>query len=128
MRKPLIVIIVTLSLVCTLKVHVNTIQMIKAMHVCVKGAERSLNSFNCYSCYSSRMSRKWYLWLLRNTAYRVLLFLLLLISKGSQVSNTMYCTLYTGPLAPARREGYLSLLSWGFSSSPPVSPRRQPFC
>ena len=29
------------------------------------------------------------------------------------------------PLTPARREGYLSLLSWGFSSSPPVSLRRQ---
>ena len=29
------------------------------------------------------------------------------------------------PLAPARREGYLSLPSWGFSSSLPVSPRRQ---
>ena len=40
------------------------------------------------------------------------------------------CTLYTGPLVPARREGYLlqylkSLLSLGFSGSPPVSPRRQ---
>ena len=39
-------------------------------------------------------------------------------------------TLYTGPLAPARREGYLlqylkSLLSWGFSGSPPVSLWRQ---
>ena len=30
------------------------------------------------------------------------------------------------PLAPARREGYcVSLLSWGFSCSPLVSPRRQ---
>ena len=91
----------------------------------VKGVERSLNSFNCYSCYSSRKSRKWCLWLLHNTAYRVLLFLLLLMSKGSKVSNTMYCTLYTGPLAPARREGYLDLPSWGFSSSPLVSLRRQ---
>ena len=26
---------------------------------------------------------------------------------------------------PARKEGYLSLLSWGFSCSPPVSPSRQ---
>ena len=29
------------------------------------------------------------------------------------------------PLTPARREGYLSLLSWGFSCSPPVSLGRQ---
>ena len=29
-----------------------SIQMIKAMHVCVEGVERSFNSFNCYSCYS----------------------------------------------------------------------------
>ena len=29
------------------------------------------------------------------------------------------------PLTPARREGYLSLPSWGFSCSPPVSLRRQ---
>ena len=35
--------------------------------------------------------------LLHNIAYRVQLSILLLISK---VSNTMYCTLYTGPLAP----------------------------
>ena len=34
-------------------------------------------------------------------------------------------TLYTGSLTPARREGYLNLPSWGFSGSPPVSPRRQ---
>ena len=68
----------------------------------VKGVERSLNSFNCYSCYSSQKSRKWCLWLLHNTAYRVLSLNLLLMSKGSKVSNTMYCTLYTGPLAPPR--------------------------
>ena len=55
------------------------------------------------------------------TLHRVLLLNLLLMSKGSKVSNT----LYTGPLAPARREGYLSLLSWGFSCLLPVSPRRQ---
>ena len=37
MRKPLIVIIVTLSLVCTLKGTCQyTVQRIKAMHVCVK--------------------------------------------------------------------------------------------
>ena len=77
----------------------------------VKGVERSLNSFNCYLCYSSPKSQKWCLQLLCNTAYRVLLLNLLLMLKGSKVSNT----LYTGPLAPSRREGYLSLLSWGLA-------------
>ena len=51
-------------------------------------------------CYANRKSQKWCLWLLHNTAYRVLN--LLLMSKESKVSNTMYCTLYTGPLAPER--------------------------
>ena len=61
---------------------------------------------------------------LHNTAYRVLL----LMSEVSKV----YCTLYTVASHPARREGYLlqlqylkSLLSLGFSSSPPVSLKRQ---
>ena len=37
-----------------------------------------------------------------------------------------YCTLYTGPLAPPGIKAiHLSLLPCGFSSSPPVSPRRQ---
>ena len=66
----------------------------------VEGVKRSLNSFNCYSCYSSQKSRKWCLQLLCNTAYRVLN--LLLMSKGSKVSNTMYFTLYTEPLSPPR--------------------------
>ena len=39
---------------------------------------------------------------LYNTAYRVLLLNLLLMSKGSKVLNTMYCTLYTGTLAPPK--------------------------
>ena len=46
----------------------------------VEGVKRSLNSFNCYSCYSSWKS----LGFLHNTAYRVLLFLLLLMLKGSK--------------------------------------------
>ena len=54
------------------------------------------------------------------TQVKMLLNLLLML-KGSKVSNT----LYTGPLAPAMREGYLTLPSWGFSCSPPVSLRRQ---
>ena len=77
----------------------------------VKGVETSLNSFNCYSSYSSRNSRKWCLQLLHNTAYRVLLLNLLLMLKGLKVSNTMYCTLYTGPLAPPRGKAiYLKAL------------------
>ena len=78
----------------------------------VKGVKGSLNSFNSYSCYSSW---KLCLQLLSNTAYRVLLFLLLLMLKGSKGSSTMYCTLYTGPLTPARREGYLSLCLGGLA-------------
>ena len=34
-----------------------------------------------------------------NTAYRVMV-LFSLMSKVSEVSNTMYCTLYAGPLTP----------------------------
>ena len=64
----------------------------------VKGVKTSLNSFNCYSSYSSQKSQKWCLWLLCNTAYRILLLNLLLMSKASKVSNT----LYTGPLTPPR--------------------------
>ena len=46
---------------------------------------------------------------------------LLLMSKGSKVYSVIQW-----PLTPARREGYcVSLLSWGFSCSPLVSPRRQ---
>ena len=47
-------------------------------------------------------SQKWCLWLLHNTVYRVMLLILLLMSKGSKVYNTMYCTLYTVPLTPPR--------------------------
>ena len=32
------------------------------------------------------------------------------------------------PLTPARREGYLSLSSWRFSGSPPVSLKRHAVC
>ena len=35
-----------------------SIQMIKAMHVCIEGVKRSLNSFNCYSCYSCQKGQK----------------------------------------------------------------------
>ena len=60
---------------------------------------------------------KWCLWLLHNTAYRVLLLM-------SEVSKVVLCIQW--PLTPARREGYcVSLLSWAFSCSPLVSPRRQ---
>ena len=85
----------------------------------VEGVKRSLNSFNCYSCYWSRKSWKWCLQLLRNTAYRVTQF----VTHVKRVESVL-CIQW--PLAPARREGYcVSLLSWGFSCSPLVSPRRQ---
>ena len=51
----------------------------------------------------------------------VVLLLISLISKVSKMSNTIVLCIQW-PLTLARREGYLSLLSWGFSSSPPVSP------
>ena len=57
-------------------------------------------------------------WLLYNTAYRVLLLM-------SEVSKVIVLCIQW-PLTPARREDYcVSLLSWGFSCSPLVSPRRQ---
>ena len=37
--------------------------------------------------------------------------ILLLMSKGSKVSNTMYCTLYTGPLVPPRGKA-IYLKAW----------------
>ena len=45
----------------------------------------------------------------------------LLMSEVSKV--ILLCIQW--PLTPSRREGYLSLPSWGFSCSPLVSPRRQ---
>ena len=86
----------------------------------VEGVERSLNSFNCYSCYSSWKSQKWCLRLLCNTVYRVML-LILLMSKGSKVYSVCRAS------HPSKGKAiYLkSLLSCGFSFSPPVSLRRQ---
>ena len=80
--------------------------------------EQLIKGYVCQRC------QKWYLWLLHNTAYG----LLLLMSEVSKV----YCILYTVASHPCQ-EGRLfvtvqylkSLLSWGFSGSPPVSPRRQ---
>ena len=93
----------------------------------VEGVERSLNSFNCYSCYSSRKSRKWCLQLLHNTGYRVLLLnLLLMIERAKGVKYYVLYSVYRAS-HPSKGEGYLfeSLLSCGFSCSPPVSLRRQ---
>ena len=43
-----------------------------------------------------------------------------------KIKNAMYSTLYTVVSHPSKEEGYLkSLPSCGFSSSPPVSLRRQ---
>ena len=47
------------------------------------------------------------------------------IKKAMLEVLRVYCTLYTEAFCPSRREGLYSLLSCGFSSSPPVSPRRQ---
>ena len=46
-------------------------------------------------------------------------------STVTHVGGVKGCTLYTMASHPARREGYFSLPSWGFSCSPLVSPRRQ---
>ena len=69
--------------------------------------------FQCFKCY---VCRRWCLWLLHNTAYRVLLLISL---------NTMYSVYRASHPCQEGRLQYLSLLSWGFSGSPPVSPRRQ---
>ena len=82
--------------------------------------------FQCIKCYVRQRHWRWCLRLLCNTAYRVLLLILLLMLKMSRMSNTMYCTLYTETPCSPRREGYLkSLPSCGFSVSLPVSLRRQ---
>ena len=63
--------------------------------------EQLIKGYACWRC------RKWCLWLLDNTAYRVLLLM-------SEVLKVIVLCIQW-PLTPARREGYLSLLSWGFS-------------
>ena len=116
MRKPLIVIIVTLSVVCTLKgMSRQLIQKIKAMLLCIE-----------------------YGILFVDTVYTKI--------KASNAFNAMFvdtvdtgvCGSYTTPYAGVKtlhkvascpcQEGRLlycvSLPSWGFSCSP-VSPRRQ---
>ena len=65
--------------------------------------EQLIKGYACWRC------RKWCVWLLHNTAYRVLLLM-------SEVSKIIVLCIQW-PLAPARREGYLSLPSWGFSCS-----------
>ena len=71
------------------------IQEIKAM----SKVSNIFYRFQCIKCYVCRRHQRWCLWLLCNTAYRVLL-LILLMSKVLKMSNTTYYTLYTGPLTP----------------------------
>ena len=68
----------------------------------VKNTLQTVYRFQCIKCY---VCRRWCLQFLCNTAYRVLLLILLLMLRVLKVSNTMYCTLYTGPLTP--QEGRL---------------------
>ena len=116
MRKPLIVIIITLSVVCTLKgMSRQSIQKIKAMLLCIEYGILFVNNVN-------------------------------MKIKASNAFNAMFvdtvdtgvCGSYTTPYAGVKtlhkvashpcQEGRLlycvSLPSWGFSCSP-VSPRRQ---
>ena len=105
MRKPLTVIIVTLSIVCTLKGA--------CQYTLFDVGGVALYGFQCIKCYVCRRCQRWYLWLLHNIVYRVML-LILLMSKGC-------CTLYTMASCPSQGEGYLkSLPSCGFSGSPLV--------
>ena len=72
--------------------------VVQYLWVMLKGSKQALTVL----IVTQVKSLKWCLRLLHNIAYRVLLLNLLLMSKGSKVLNTMYCTLYTGPLAPPR--------------------------
>ena len=71
------------------------IQDMKAMSKVSKILYR-FQDFTCYVCWRHQ---RWCLWLLCNTAYRILLLILLML-KVSNMSNTLYCTLYTGPFTP----------------------------
>ena len=80
--------------------------------------------FQCFKCYVCQRHWRWCLWLLHNTAYRVLL-LNLLMPKVLKMPNTMYFVYRASCPCQEGRLQYLNLPSWGFSSSPPISPRRQ---
>ena len=73
--------------------------------------------FQCIKCYVCQRHWRWYLRLLCNTAYRVMLLILLLRAK---VSSTMYCILYTGPLAPPGGKACTAFHLVEFSGLPPV--------
>ena len=116
MRKPLIVIIVTLSVVCTLKgMSRQSIQKIKAMLLCIEYGILFVDTVDMKIKASKTFNAMFV-----NTV------------------NTGVCGSYTTPYAGVKtlhkvashpcQEGRLlycvSLPSWGFSCSP-VSPRRQ---
>ena len=67
-------------------------------HICVEGVKRSLKQFYCYSCYfkSKELKVMFAAFTQHCIQSTVILLNLLLMSKGSKVTNT----LYTGPLAP----------------------------
>ena len=91
----------------------NTVLLIKDQRACqrCRRCETLYSNTNKGSKgYVCRRCRKWCLWLLHNTANRVLL----LISEVSKV--IVLCIQW--PLAPARGEGYcVSLFSWGLDLS-----------
>ena len=106
--------IATLSVVCTLKgacqytlfdvrgVEIHAYKRSKQCNVNVKAMLKVLKiyyivkGFQCIKFYVCQRHQRWCLQLLHNTAYRVLL-LILLMSKVSKMSNTMY-SVYSGLL------------------------------
>ena len=112
MRKPLTVIIVTLSVVCTLKgMSRQSIQKIKAMLLCIEWV----------SCLSTLSIRR-----LKQTMHLMLCLSTLSIHTLVFVALTQHliqvwklCIKW--PLAPAKREGYCIVWAFrrrGFSCSP----------
>ena len=93
------------------------------MHVCVKmmskGSKEALTVLIVTHVTQVERVESGVCGFYTNTAYRVTQF----VTHVERVESVL-CIQW--PLAPARREGYcVSLPSWGFSCSPPVSPRRQ---
>ena len=123
--------IVTLSVVCILKgtcqhtffdlgsVEIHEYKRSKQCRRC----QRYSTDFKAMTYYVCQRHWRWCLWLLCNTAYRVLL-LISLMSKTSKMPNTI--VLCIQGLLPLQRGRHLMCLPpCGFSSSPPVSLRRQ---
>ena len=90
----------------------NTVLLIKDQRACQRCETLYCNTNKGSKGYVCQGCPKWCLWLLHNTVYRVLLLM-------SEVPKIIVLCIQW-PLVPARREGYLSLLSWGFGCSPLV--------